>query len=88
MEVSITIKNKKIRLDLMENGKERDFSEIEEERTLSEKLLPEIDKLLKKNKLSPKDVKKIQVKSDQADSFTTTRIAKAVANVWNTWQGG
>jgi tRNA A37 threonylcarbamoyladenosine modification protein TsaB len=83
MEILITIKDKIIRLSLLKEGKERDAADIREERSLSERLLPEIDNLLKKNKLTPEDIEKIEVKSDQNDNFTTTRIAKAVANAWN-----
>jgi len=49
-----------------------------EERNLSEKLLPTIDKLLKKNKLQPQDVEDFQVISDLGENFTTFRIAKTV----------
>ena len=83
MQILITIKNKETRLSLREDGGERDSLELLEERSLSEKLLPRIDELLKKNSLSSKDIERIQVKSDQNDNFTTTRIARAVANTWN-----
>ena len=83
MQILITIKNKKTRLSLMEDGGERDFLEILEERSLSEKLLPRIDELLKKSSLSSKDIERIQIESDQNNNFTTTRIARAVANTWN-----
>ena len=85
METSIliTIKDKKIRLSLIEKSQERDFLEILEERSLSEKLFPEIDKLLKRNNLKAEDVKKVAVSSDQGETFTTTRIAKAAAQAWN-----
>ena len=45
---------------------------------LSETLIPEIDKLLKKNKVKLDDVKKIEV-IDSEESMVGTRIAKAVA---------
>jgi len=48
-------------------------------RKLSEKLLPEIDKLLKKNNLKPQDLVEIKV-NPRAGSFTGTRIGVAVAN--------
>ncbi|HHE45980.1 MAG TPA: hypothetical protein ENL05_01375 [Candidatus Moranbacteria bacterium] len=83
MRIIITIKNKQIHLSLKEKGKEIDALEILEERQLSENLLPKIDELLKRNKLISQDIKKIQIESDQNDNFTTTRIAKTVANTWN-----
>ena len=50
-----------------------------EERNLSEKLLPTIDKLLKKNKLQPQDIKDFQVVSDLGENYTTYRLAETVA---------
>ena len=54
-----------------------------DERNLAEKLLPEIDKLIKRNKLIAWGVAKVRVESDQGDNFTTTRIARATAEAWN-----
>ena len=45
---------------------------------LSETLIPEIDKFLKKNKVSLDDLRKIKVIASQ-DSMVSTRIAQAVA---------
>ena len=45
---------------------------------LSETLIGEIDKMLKKNKTKIQDIKKIQV-IDSSDSIVSTRIARAVA---------
>lgn len=83
MEILITIKEKKVKIALFEGEKEKDSLEIVEEHSLSQKLLPEIDELLKRNKLEAKDVKNVQVESDQDESFTTTRIARTVAETWN-----
>jgi tRNA A37 threonylcarbamoyladenosine modification protein TsaB len=82
MKILIKIKNKKVRIGLYENKRERDFLNIKDEYKLSEELLPAVDKILKRNKLSSKDIK-IEIESDQNDNFTTTRIAKSVANAWN-----
>jgi tRNA A37 threonylcarbamoyladenosine modification protein TsaB len=83
MEILIKIQNRKIKIFLLKNDKAFDSLTISEEMKLSEKLIPTIDELLKKNKLESVDIKKMQINSDQGDSFTTTRIAKAVANAWN-----
>ena len=83
MQIIITIKKKKIRLSLWNNKKEQDYKNIQDEHSLSERLLLEIDKLLKKNKLVVQEVEKVKVVTDQTDNFTTTRIAKTVANTWN-----
>ncbi|MFH0973018.1 MAG: hypothetical protein V1768_03475 [Patescibacteria group bacterium] len=45
----------------------------------AEKLLPAIDKLLKKNKIKLSDIKKIQVEN-QGGSFTALRIGVVTAN--------
>ena len=83
MEILIEIKNKKTKIILLDGKKEIDSVDIIEEYSLSKKLLPEIDRIIKKNNLTTGDIKQIKVKSDQSDSFTTTRIAKSVANAWS-----
>ncbi len=83
MEILIKIKEKKVRILLFENGAEKDAVEIAEEHSLSRELLPKIDELLKRNKLSTKDAESVHVESDQDESFTTTRIARTVAEAWN-----
>jgi hypothetical protein len=83
MKIIIEIKNRKIKISLWEKGREKDFLDISDEYKLSEDLLPAIDELLKKNKLIAKDIKKVEVETDQDDNFTTTRLAKTVAETWN-----
>jgi tRNA A37 threonylcarbamoyladenosine modification protein TsaB len=83
MKILIKIEERRIRLMLLQNKKEIDFLDIIEEYNLSEELLPAVDKILKKNKLQTKNIERVEVKSDQGDNFTTTRIAKTVANAWN-----
>ncbi|MFA7319124.1 MAG: hypothetical protein WC022_00795 [Parcubacteria group bacterium] len=83
MEILIEIKEKKVKIKLLDGKKEVDSLEIVEEHSLSKKLLPVIDELLKRNKLEVKEVEKVRVLSDQDDAFTTTRIARTVAETWN-----
>jgi hypothetical protein len=83
MKVLITIKDRKVKISLYKGKKGIDFLDMADEYKLSEELLPEIDKLLKRNKLKPEDIRKMEVRSDQNDTFTTTRIAKTVAKMWN-----
>ncbi len=83
MIIQIKIKNRTVELILQKNKQVLDAHKFPNEFHLSEELLPEIGKLLKKNKLKPEDIKKITVKSDLGENFTTCRIAKAVANAWN-----
>jgi len=83
MVIQIKIKDRNVELILLQNKQVLDTHKFPDEYHLSEELLPEIDRLIKKNKLAPTDIKKIIVKSDLGDNFTTCRIAKAVANAWN-----
>lgn len=83
MRLIIEIKNNLPRLILEKSRGKKEVLEISEERALSRKLLVLLDELLKKNQVKLEDLKKIEVKSDQSDNFTSTRIAKAVANALN-----
>jgi len=83
MIIEIQILNKQITLLLKDKKNIVDSVDFPEERQLSEKLLPAIDRLIKKNKLKVGDIEKITVESDLGDNFTTCRIAKTVAETWN-----
>ncbi|MFA6383591.1 MAG: hypothetical protein WCX17_04160 [Parcubacteria group bacterium] len=83
MIIEIQILNKQITLFLKDKKNIVDSVDFPEERQLSERLLPAIDKLIRKNELKTEDVEKITVKSDLGENFTTCRIAKTVANTWN-----
>jgi tRNA A37 threonylcarbamoyladenosine modification protein TsaB len=55
------------------------LSKITVERTQGEKLLPAIDKILKKNKFKLKDIEAVEVKN-AGGSFTSLRIGVSIAN--------
>ena len=74
-----TTDNEVIKLALAENKKVIDRMEFKARREQSEKLLPGIDKLLKKNKLNWRAVKLIKV-ANRGGSFTSLRIGVATAN--------
>lgn len=82
MKILLEIKEKKIKIILKDRKKILEELTFLEERNLSEKLLPTIDRLLKKNKLQPQDVKDFQLKSDLGGNYTTFRIAKTVAEAF------
>ncbi|MDQ1284506.1 MAG: hypothetical protein QG620_854 [Patescibacteria group bacterium] len=82
MKLIIKIENGIITLILRKTGKMLDETVFPDEHNLSRVLLFKISQLLGKNKLEAEDVKKIEVVSDQGDSYTTTRIAKTVAKTW------
>lgn len=83
MKLVIKIQDKLVKIALLKNNKAIDNLAFAEDYNLSEKLLPAIDKLLKKNKLAPKNIKEVRVQTDTPESFTTSRIAKAVEKAWN-----
>lgn len=83
MKFLIDIRKGKAILTLFNKSKKIGLSSFPEKNNLSEKLLPEIDKLLEKNKLTPRDIKKVVVQTDTPESFTTSRIAQAVGKAWN-----
>ncbi|GBE17015.1 hypothetical protein BMS3Abin15_00848 [bacterium BMS3Abin15] len=82
MYLYIHLKKEKITLQLKDNKKVIGSSLWNDENNLSEKLLPEIDKLIRKNKINKENIK-LTVKTDIPAGYTTTRIAKSVANAWN-----
>lgn len=83
MELLIKIWNSEVTIFLIKNKKILDSFAFELDRDMSERLLPEIDKLLKKNKLESKDIKKARFKTNIKNSYTTVRIAQVVVNVFN-----
>lgn len=80
MELKIIIKNRQISVILTEKGKESDEICFLEDRDLSQKLLPAVDKILSRNKLDIKDIKKARLISDIKEPYTSYRIAKALVN--------
>ncbi|MBU2028590.1 hypothetical protein KJ761_01715 [Patescibacteria group bacterium] len=79
MKILLEIKAGWIRIILKDKKNILDEMSFLEERNLSEKLLPTIDKLLKKNKMQLQDIQDFQVISDLGENYTTFRIAKTVA---------
>jgi len=83
MNIEIKIENKILEISLVDKKNLVDQIVIAEEHRLSEDLLPTIDKLLQKNKLTPQDIAKMTLQSDLGENFTTYRIAKAVVDAFN-----
>lgn len=57
-----------------------------DEYTLSEKLLPNIDALLKKHKVSKHEVQKVVTKISKNSGVTSARIVQTVAKAWELGQ--
>ncbi len=83
MILQVKIENKIVELSLSEKEKVLDALSFAEDHDLASNLLPNIDKLLKRNKLQPKDIEKMELKTDIAESYTSFRIAKAVEDAFN-----
>ena len=88
MKIEIEIKSgedrhAKIDIRLLDGLKIIDSFDFAEERQLSERLLPSIDDLLKKNKLAVADIEEMTLISNVDESFTTYRIAKSVVDAFN-----
>ncbi|MFZ2153935.1 MAG: hypothetical protein WAV16_01775 [Candidatus Moraniibacteriota bacterium] len=83
MQIEIQIKDKQVKLTLNDRGVVLAESILENSANLSEKLLLEIDALLRRNDLSPQDIEKMDVGSTISDDYTSVRIAKVVAEVFN-----
>jgi len=83
MVLKLHLKKEKNILYLMDGKRIVGQSVWKEENNMSQKLLAEIDKIIKKNKLKLNCVKKMEIKSDIPAGFTTTRIAKIVAKTFN-----
>lgn len=83
MTIEIEISNNLVKIFLKDKNNVLDKIEFPEEHNISEKLLPELDRILKRNRLEPKDIKKAELKTDIGESFTTYRIAKAIVESFN-----
>ncbi len=82
MNIVIEIKNKITKLILKDGQKTLDEVIFGVDENISEKLLPNFDLLLKKNKLTLKDIEKVDVESDLGDTFTSRRVAEAMRNAF------
>lgn len=83
MIIGIKIEERQVELILKDKKSVLDRIGFKGEYQLSERLLPEIDKLLKRNKLKKEDIKNIKSETTIGKSFTTYRIAKTVEKVFN-----
>ncbi len=77
-EMDIVIQYPNVSISLREKNRKIDFMKWKDKNDMSVKLLAAIDILLKKNRLGIVDLTKVNVVSD-CQSYTSTRIAKAVA---------
>ncbi len=83
MILNISLDGNNIKLTLKNGRKVIDILEWNDEYTLSEQLLPNIDKLLQKNKIAKKQVSKVTTKITKTSGVTSIRIVQTVAKAWN-----
>jgi tRNA A37 threonylcarbamoyladenosine modification protein TsaB len=83
LTIKIKLENKIIEIYLKNGRKVLDFMSFEEKNNLTEKLLPSVSEIIKKNKLEVKDIQKISIKSDLGEPYTSYRILKTVEKTFN-----
>ena len=82
MVIVIEMKNKITKLILKKDSEMLDELIFLADENISEKLLPNFDALLKKNKLTLKEIENIEIDTDLGDNFTSKRIAEAMRNAF------
>ena len=83
MKLIINIADNKVKAVLEDKNGIIDEEAFDLDNNLSEKLLPTIDKLLKRHKLEPAYLERAELEANLPDSYTTYRIAKAVVDGLN-----
>lgn len=83
MNLIIELEGDDIKLVLKDGRKVIGEANWEGQNSLAERLLPEIDRLLKKNQVSKEQVTKVQTKIGKLAGVTSARIVETVAKSWN-----
>lgn len=84
MILNIFLDGNDIKLTLKDGRKVVGVLAWNNEFTLSEKLLPNIDQLLRKNKIAKNQIAKVTTKITKTSGVTSARIVQTVAKAWNT----
>ncbi|HEX8974291.1 MAG TPA: hypothetical protein VF817_02270 [Patescibacteria group bacterium] len=82
MNLTIELDGNDIKLVLKDGRKIIDSFAWFGEHSLSEHLLPNIDKLLKKNRISKEEIEKLSAKISKVSGVTSARIVKTVVKAW------
>lgn len=83
MNLIIILDGNNIKLQLKDGRKVAGELSWQGEYSLSEMLLPNIDKLLKQSEVSKRDVTRAQAKISKTSGVTSTRIVQTVVKAWN-----
>ena len=81
LQISLDVND--IKLTLKNGRRVVDDLSWTDEYTLSEKLLPNIDVLLKKNKVEKEEIEKVITKITKNSGVTSARIVQTLARAWN-----
>ena len=82
MQLIITLDVNEIKLVLRSGKKIVGELSWTDEYTLSEKLLPNIDALLRQSKISKNEVQKVATRITKNSGVTSARIVRTVARAW------
>lgn len=82
-KLQLTVKKGEISLSLKNGRKTVDVLAWTDDVNMSEKLLVEIDKILRKNEVKKEEVRKMVVRGDIPAGYSTMRIARTAVNAWN-----
>lgn len=83
MTLKIELDGNDIRLSLKDGRKIVGESAWSDEYSLSEKLLPKIDELLSRHRISKKEIAKVTARISKTSGVTSTRIVQTVVKAWN-----
>ena len=84
MNLLIQLDGNNITIAIKKNKKTAASFSWSDEYSLSEKLLPNIDALLRKNRIDKKEIKTVTAKISRTSGVTSSRIVQTVAKAWNT----
>lgn len=82
-KLKINLNKDEVVLELADDDKLIDSSIWSDSNNLSRKLLVKIDLLLKKNRITPQDLGKVETHSEIPDRFTSNRIVEIIAKTFN-----
>ncbi len=78
MRLTINLENEKVKLELTRNGRFIDSAGFSYYHDLEDKLITNLDKLLKRNRISIHSIKSYKILGNQGQETTTHKIVEAV----------
>lgn len=83
MKIVLSIKEKNVRLSLLNNNDLVSEKKWVDKNNLLEKFFPAIDEILKENNLEIRDIKEFSLETDVPQGYTTERIARTIIQTLN-----